>query len=136
MELKYYIFTHSSFFKWKSFLKKNSELESRGTRFLRILHIDQNFPKKSQKYMIRPLGWISCGIHPNIFFECLGCPCGENEPYTSLVRPFLMILYIWEISLFQADFPKTAFSVTYENVTSWGKNQKNQGNHFSHEFYF
>ena len=137
MELMYSIFTHSNVFTWKQFLKKNFEVQSRGTRFLGILCDSRNFPKKSQKITNRPLGvgHVAESTQTN-FFLTLGSPCGENEPYTSLVRPFLMILYIWEISLFQADFPKTAFSVIYENVTSWGKNQKNQGNHFSHEFYF
>ena len=56
MELMYSIFTHSNVFTWKQFLKKNFEVQSRGTRFLGILCDSRNFPKKSQKFTNRPLG--------------------------------------------------------------------------------
>ena len=55
MELKFYIFTHSNFFTWKSFLKKYFEVQSWGTRIFRILRNTRNFPKIYQKFTNRPL---------------------------------------------------------------------------------
>ena len=45
-------------------------------------------------------GRICCGIDPKLIFWTLGGLCDQNESYTGLVGPFLMILHTWVISLF------------------------------------
>ena len=133
MELKFYIqmFLHKNHF-WRKILR--SKVEALG--FLGFCATLEISPKYTKNLRI-DLWWSGMLQNPpKTFFRTSGDPCGQNEPYISLIRPFLMNLYTWEISLFQADFPKIAFSVIFENVTSWEKNQKNLGNHFSHQLYF
>ena len=46
-------------------------------------------------------GRAGCGNHPKPIFCGLGGPCGQNEAYTSLVRPFLIIFwFLWSSSIF------------------------------------
>ena len=56
-----------------------------------------------------------CGIDPKLIFWTLGGLCGQNESYTSLVRPFLMIFYNREIRPFLADFREIPFFVNLQN---------------------
>ena len=107
MQLKFHIFTDSNVFAWKSFLKKIFEVQSWGTRFFGILSLDRNFAKKTSKNRIMTSGGrISCGIHPNLIFSSLGFPCGQNESYTSFIRPFLMIFYSCEVGPLLTEFPR------------------------------
>ena len=45
-------------------------------------------------------GRICCGIDPKQIFWTLGGLCDQNESYTGLVGPFLMILYNCEVRPF------------------------------------
>ena len=54
-------------------------------------------------------GRICCGIEPKLIFWTLGGLCDQNESYTGLVGPFLMILYNCEVRPFSVDFPEITF---------------------------
>ena len=67
-------------------------------------------------------GRICGGIEPKLIFWTLGGLCDQNESYTGLVGPFLMILYNCEVRPFSADFPEISFSSIIESTTSQREN--------------
>ena len=75
-------------------------------------------------------GRASCGNHPKPVFGSLGGPCDQNEPYTSLVRPFLKKLCGREVGAFLSDFPEIPFWSMCGYVMSPFKNYYFKGNHF------
>ena len=89
------------------------------------------FTKKSRKsYKSARGGRISWGNHPKPIFWSLGGPCGQNESYTSLKRPFSKKLCFGEVRAFLADFPEIAFWSMCGYVISREKNLHFKGNNF------
>ena len=70
---------------------------SRSATQTEISEKNENFRKSA------PVGRTSCGTHPKPVFSTLGGPCGQNEAYTSLVRPFLRKLCCSEDGAFLVD---------------------------------
>ena len=75
-------------------------------------------------------GRESWGNHSKPIFRSLGGPCGQNESYTSLVRPFPMKLCFGEVGAFLADFPETRFWSICGYVISREKKLHSKGNNF------
>ena len=85
--------------------------------------------EKIDKFRISPQGGRArFGIDPNLFFWTLGCLCGQNESYTSLIRPFLMIFYFGENRPFFMDFPEIAYSMIFKIMTSQREKVTVKGN--------
>ena len=79
--------------------------------------------EKSEKNRKSVRGWrTNGGNHPKPIFWSLGGPCGQNEPYTNLVRPFSMKLCFCEVGPFLADFLEISFWSICVSVISREKN--------------
>ena len=75
-------------------------------------------------------GRTSCGNRPKPIFWSLGGPCGQNESYTSLTRPFSKKLSFGEVGAFLADLSEIPFWSVCGYVTSREKKLHSKENNF------
>ena len=131
MELKYHIFWEfqnilkKSIFEHFFRTRKSKNSVFRGS--VMLLGILKKIEKNRKS--VRG-GRASCGNHPKPIFWSLGGPCGQNESYTSLVRPFSKKLCFCEVGPFLADFPEIPFWSICGYVTSREKKLHSKGNYF------
>ena len=131
MELKYRIFWKIQNILKKSIFEhffrtrrsKNSVFRGSAAQLEILVNIEKN--RKSVRG-----GRVSCGNHPKPFFRSLGGPCGQNESYTSLVRPFSKKLCFCEVGPFLADFSKIPFWSICGYLISQEKKLYSKGNNF------
>ena len=131
MELKYHIFWKNQNILKKSIFEhffrtrksKNSVFRGSAAQLEILVKFEKNH--KSVRG-----GRVSCGNHPKPFFRSLGGPCGQNESYTSPVRPFSKKLCCGEVGPFLSDFPEIAFWSLCGYVTSREKKLHSKGNNF------
>ena len=129
IELKYHSFKENQNFWWKLIFEKKFRTQKLEKSVFQDMWNLMKFLKKIEKFRISPQGGRArFGIDPNIFFWRLGCLCGQNESYTSLVRPFLMIFYFREVRPFFTDFMEIAFSMIFKIMTSQREKVTVKGN--------